>query len=358
MSKDYAAAGVDYSKIRPFKKRMQEVVERTRHFSEKRNVFVDGLGCYEYRGKDPHKWKSVTEGLGNKNHLAEWLYEHTGNTQCFEAISLDAMRMALNDVAAFGAMPVVYTDEVATGNSEWFADPGRAKSAAEGFFRGCELDGVALVGGESPSLKYLVKNYPVMSGCAVGIIAPKHRRIDNTKVRPHLCIVGAASNGLHANGASIVIDRGPSLPQGYLTQVPGGRTFIEEILKPTISYVRLVEVIQEFGVPIEGIVPGTGGGVAKLMDAIPDVSFEISEWMAVPPVFKFMQRKFGMSLESCLTTFNWGVGYYLFVSPPFVNIVCEIGEKAGYQMAHLGMVKEGPPQVDFLPEHIVLPPGQ
>ena len=48
---EYAQAGVDYSKIEPFKRAMMEVGKQTLHFPEKRGVFIDPLFDRSVRGE-------------------------------------------------------------------------------------------------------------------------------------------------------------------------------------------------------------------------------------------------------------------------------------------------------------------
>ena len=172
-------------------------------FPNKRGVFVE-VGehgaTFEYRG--PHKqhaWSSTQEGLGNKNWVAEWMYANDDRRIThYASIGIDAAMMAVNDVIAQGAMPVVYTDEVAAGDSEWFADAKRANDLADGYRIACELAGMALPAGESPSLKYLVnarapvKSAPSLSGCVTGIIAPKYR-LQSGKIGVGDCIIGVSS---------------------------------------------------------------------------------------------------------------------------------------------------------------------
>ncbi len=64
----------------------------------------------------------------------------------------------------------------------------------------------------------------------------------------------------------------------------------------------------------------------------------------------------GVSLEDCLTTFNWGIGFYIFVPEKEVDRTIEIGRKAGYELLDLGQVEEGERCVIFEPEGITLPP--
>ena len=258
MVREYAQAGVDYTKIEPFKQAMVEVGRRTSTFPNRRGVFInEGVlhahgAVYEYRSGLPHIWCKTQEGLGNKNWIAEWMYQFggTGRTH-YEGIAVDTALMAVNDVIAQGAMPVVYTDEVAAGDSEWFEDEKRSKDRASGYFRICEMAGMALPAGESPALRYLikseppVKSAPSLSGCVTGIIAPGSRIITGVKLGLGDHIVGATSSGLHSNGISLVIKRAMALPEKFLIKLLKGNTLGEEALIPTRSFVDLIEALLE-----------------------------------------------------------------------------------------------------------------
>ncbi|TSC81743.1 MAG: phosphoribosylformylglycinamidine cyclo-ligase [Parcubacteria group bacterium Gr01-1014_20] len=362
-SSEYAEAGVDYTKIEPFKRAMVEVGKKTLTFPEHRLVFVDPHdhgSTYEYRGHYPHAWAKTQEGLGNKNWIAEWMYQFAG-TGCtyYEGIGIDTALMAVNDLIACGAMPVIYTDEVAAGDSDWFKDEKRAKVLAESFYQVCKMTGMALPAGESPALRYLVKaeppvkSAPSLSGCVTGIIAPKKRRITGSiKAGDH--ILGVTSSGIHANGISLIIKRALTLPDQFLTKL-NGHTLGEEALIPTRSYVSLVKALLDEEIDIHAFLPGTGSGLSKIAFDKRPFTYRIHSWVNVPPLFKFM-RELGVSLEDCLTTFNWGIGYYVFASPNVVPEVLFIGERAGYEVHDLGVVFEGERKVVFGPEKITLPP--
>lgn len=378
---EYPDAGVNYAKIEPFKMAMIEAGKRTLNFPNRRGVFInqDALhshgGIYEFRpGKwwEIHKWIyaafrpprfcNTLEGLGNKNWIAECMYQMTGLTAYLRNPPYCTIMMAANDVTAQGALPVVYEDEVAAGDSDWFNDPARAKEMAEGYYEGCKEAGMALVAGESPALRYLikaeppVKSAPSLSGCVTGIIFPRNRLITGKEFGVGDVIVGAASTGMHANGASLIIKRGLTLPEQFLTKLPNGKTLGEEALIPTRSYVALVEALLEDGVKINAFLPGTGGGVAKIAFDKRPMTYRIHNWPKdIPQIFTFM-RELGVSLEDCLTTFNWGIGYYCFVAKKEVAHTIKVGEKAGYSMYELGRVEEGERKVIFEPENITLPP--
>jgi phosphoribosylformylglycinamidine cyclo-ligase len=369
---EYAKSGVDYTKIEPFKQAMIEVGKRTLDFPNRRGVLIEQRvlhahgAIFHYCGGLPHIWCKTQEDLGNKNWISEWMYQFSGTGRTFyEGIGVDTPLMAVNDVIVQGAMPVIYTDEVAAGDSEWFTDEKRSRDLASGYFKICKKVGMALPAGESPALRYLikaeppVKSAPSLSGCVTGIIAPSSRLITGERLRIGDHIIAVKSSGLHANGISLVIKRAMALPDKFLTKLPNGKTLGEEALIPTCSYVALVEVLLEAEVDIHAFLPGTGGGPSKVAFDKRPFTYRIQSWFdEIPPLFLFM-RELGVSIEDCLTTFNWGGGYYIFVPFEKVEQTIDIGKKAGYELIDVGKVEKGPRRVMFEPENITLsPPGE
>src|SRR4030065_1986558 len=149
-------------------------------------------------------------------------------------------------------------------------------------------------------------------------------------------IIGAASSGLHANGLSLVIKRALALKDKFLQLLPNGKTVGEEALIPTRSYVRLVEALQEKNIQIHSLLGGTGGGISKIAYAKRPFTYRVKKWVdEIPPLFQFMLQ-IGVSLEDCLTTFNWGIGFYVFVPEKEVERTLQTGRKAGYDLINLG----------------------
>ena len=374
---EYAMAGVDYSKIDPFKRIMQGMGKRTLHFPKKRGVYVHACDhgakfvCTmpQTMGGDI-TLMNVLEGLGNKNWIAEWMYANAGTgLTYYDGIGEDTAYMAVNDLISEFAMPVVYADEVAAGDSEWFADERRATALAESFFRACETAGMALAAGESPALKYLVNarlpvlSAPSLSGSVTGIISPTTRPIIPGSIKHGTNIIGVESSGIHANGISLLIKRAMELSDAFLTGVPDGKTtgktLGEEALVPTMSYVALMEALSHEQIEIHALLPGTGGGVSKIAFDRRPFTYWISEWPAeIPPIFWFIQD-LGVPLADCLTTFNWGIGYYIFAPKGSVETIMKIGRRLKYRMHHLGWVYEGERQVVFGPENsmVLYPPN-
>ena len=366
----YARAGVDYTKMEPFKMAMVEAGKKTLSFPNKRGVFVNENAThahgavFEYRGNESHIWCKTQEDLGNKNWIAEWMYEKTGKSY-YDAIAIDTALIVVNDVIAQGALPVVFTDQLEASDSSWYADEKRAKDLAQGFFRVCEEVGMAMPAGESASVRYIinprppVKSIAALSGSVTGIIAPQSRLITGQKLAAGDVIIGASSSGLHANGISLVIEKTLSLPEQFLTKLPSGKTLGEEALTPTRSYVALVEALLENNVDIHALLPGTGDGVGKIAFDKRPFTYRIRNWPEVPELMRYFDEELDVSIQDCLKTFNWGVGYYVFVPQSEAERVVAVGGRSGYEMTILGIVEKGERQVIFEPGSAILgPPGE
>ena len=256
MKSEYAKAGVDYTVMEPFKMAMIEAGRKTLKFPNRRGVYINEEAThahgavFEYRGNLPHIWCQTQEDLGNKNWIAEWMYERTGKSY-YDSIAIDTALIVVNDVIAQGAMPVVFTDQLEASESGWYGDEKRAKDFANGMLKICEEVGMALPAGESASVTYIVnpkapvKQIASLSGSVTGIIVPKENLITGQDLRVGDHIIGVASSGLHANGISLVIKKALELPEQFLTKLPNGETLGEEALIPTRSYVALIEALLE-----------------------------------------------------------------------------------------------------------------
>jgi phosphoribosylformylglycinamidine cyclo-ligase len=148
------------------------------------------------------------------------------------------------------------------------------------------------------------------------------------------------------------------LPEKFLTRLPNGNTLGEEALIPTRSYVALIESLLENEIDIHALLPGTGDGVGKLAFDKRPFTYRVHSWLPVPPLMTYFREQLGLSLTDCLKTFNWGAGYYVFVSANDAERVVKLGTEAGYAMMDVGVVEDGKREVLFEPENITLnPPG-
>jgi phosphoribosylformylglycinamidine cyclo-ligase len=262
-------------------------------------------------------------------------------------------------------MPVVFTDHIDASSSEWFGDEKRNKDLTDGFVKICEEVGMALPAGESAPLKYLTNPKPPVKDCAslsssvTGIIAPTQNLITGKDLGVGDHIIGVASSGIHSNGISLVIQKALELPEQFLTKLPNGNTLGAESLIATLSYVKLIETLQENNVVIHALLPGTGDGVGKIAFDKRPFQYRIHSWLKVPPLMEYFRDVIKVPLMDCLKTFNWGVGYYIFTPASEVDKILTLGKKAGYTLADIGVVEEGKRQTIFEPNNIILtPPGE
>ena len=367
---EYAKAGVDYTVMEPFKMAMIKAGKKTLTFPNKRGVFINRDAThahgavFEYRGKQSHIWCQTQEDLGNKNWIAEWMYQKTGKSY-YDSIAIDTALIVVNDVIAQGAMPVVFTDQLEASGSNWYKDKKRAKDFAAGFLKICKEVGMALPAGESASVTYLinpkspVREIASLSGSVIGIVAPKENLITGQELSVGDHIIGVASSGIHANGISLVIKKALELPKQFLIKIPNGKTIGEEALIPTRSYVALIEALLKNKVKIHALLPGTGDGVGKIAFDKRPFTYRIHAWLKIPPLMEYFYKNISIPLEDCLKTFNWGVGYYIFAPKEEVAKILKIGKDVGYTLADIGIVEKGKRQVIFEPGKIILtPPGK
>lgn len=381
---EYAQAGVDYSRIADFKAAMIEVSRATREFPARHNIGVvddqevsHAAGWWYMSGNCP-VFMTLTEGLGNLNYVAEWMYQQdpSGPTY-YDRIARAAALIIACDLQAHGARPFLWTDEVAAGQDAWFADQRRAADYARGCWDICRELGVWLGQGESPALRYLVntlppvRHCPTLSGSMTGIVNPRSRLITGKNVRPGDVILGAPTPFIHANGITALIRRVlgdpdpekrkdyPGLDEGFFTRLPNGRSVGDEALQPMVSYAALLDLLAHNGVTINRIVPGTGGGLAKLAVDKRPYTYKLYNWPSELPVIMQFLRELGMSWRDLATTFNCGIGMYLIVPREMATRALDLAEKNGHGLMQLGLVEEGERKVMFLAQHfdrLELPP--
>jgi phosphoribosylformylglycinamidine cyclo-ligase len=347
-SANYKSAGVDYEALDEGKRMAMARALATSQLLSARG----GRALDASRGEpafvfdfDDRTLAFVMEGLGTKSIIARHMLERHGINR-FADVAYDTVAAILNDLCCVGALPLVVNAYFATGASEWYGDTERAAALLEGWQHACMDAGCVWGGGESPSLSGLVHEADIeLAGAAVGAVPPGRRAVLGEELAPGDEIVLVASNGLHANGASLARLLVERMPEGYLTALPSGRTLGEALLDPSVMYVALVQMLVESELGVSYISHVTGHGLLKLMRPARPLTYRISELPPVPEVLAFLVDKAGLDAHDAYSTFNMGSGYAIYCEASAGQTIVTLARKLGLYAVVAGTVEQGPRQV-------------
>ena len=263
----------------------------------------------------------------------------------FADVAYDTVAAIVNDLCCVGAVPLVVNAYFATGSSDWYARPDRQAGLLRGWRRACEVAGATWGGGESPSLSGLVAADEIeLAGSAVGIV-PGGEPILGAELADGDEIVLVDSSGLHANGASLARRIATELPGGYGFELPGGATFGEALLTPSVIYVPLVRALLEADVAVHYLSHITGHGFLKLMRPRATFTYRIDTLPEVPEVLSLLVQRAGMSTAEAYRTFNMGAGFAVYCAPGHGDRVVSLAEGRGLRAHVAGRVLAGPRRV-------------
>jgi phosphoribosylformylglycinamidine cyclo-ligase len=344
MALSYEDSGVHYEQLDAFKRACQQAAQKTTDtlgaHGYHEPVAVRGESAYLIEAED-HFLAHVEEGLGTKNLVADAVQKVTG--RCFyREIGIDTVATIVNDLVTCGALPVAVAMHAAVGDSGWFADKTRAQNLVDGFAEGCRQADAAWGGGETPTLREIVRPQAiVLAGSAVGRIAPKNLRITGN-VRDGDAIVFLASSGVHTNGLTLCRKIATKLRRGYRTPVGDGRTYGEALLAPSVIYVAFVRECHRRGLKLNYAAHVTGHGWRKLMRLDEPFVYEITTVRPEPALFKFLMKSGPIELREAYATFNMGVGFAAYVAPELAHNTIAAAQAAGYDAWLAGRVwKQG-----------------
>ena len=286
------------------------------------------------------------DGVGTKLKLAIDSDKH-------DTVGIDLVAMCVNDLIVQGAEPLFFLDYFATSK----LDPEADTDIVVGIAEGCRMAGCALIGGETAELPglYAPGDYD-LAGFAVGA-AERGTLLPRADIAASDVVLGLASDGVHANGYSLVrkvFFSKRSSARSLERVLPGCDLPLgETLLEPTRIYVKpVLSVLDAYRQkrPVHAISHITGGGlIENIPRCLPgnlNVVIQRKAWKP-PAIFTHLAKKGKVPRSEMYRVFNMGIGMVLVVSRHFAGSVLRQLQDEGEPAVEIGEVVKGKGQVKF-----------
>ena len=307
----YREAGVDIAAGDAFARAIRELSQRTHSDA----VLPSGdayAGLYRLplAGLNTPLLAATCDGVGTKILVARACRSYRGLGQ-------DLVAMNVNDLLPRGARPLFFLDYLAVGKIaltiERDGDPQAVPmlDLAQGIVDACAASGCALLGGETAEMPDVYGPADCdLAGFAVGLV--DQAQVPSGEVAVGDVVLGLPSNGVHANGFSLVRRVIAQAGLDYHATPAGlDRPLGEELLRPTLLYVDPVLALLR-QVPVKAAAHITGGGLlgraAKLVRDDQRIVIDPSAY-ARPAIFDLLARLGGIAADELARTFNMGLGF-------------------------------------------------
>ncbi len=274
---------------------------------------------------------AATDGVGTKLEIAQSLNRH-------QTIGIDLVAMCVNDLVVQGAEPLFFLDYLATGR----LDVAAATQVVSGIAEGCKRAGCALIGGETAEMPgmYQASAYD-LAGFAVGAVE-RGEALTGADVGVGDVVLGLASEGVHANGYSLVRAIVAESGLAYDDPAPfdASQSLGEALLRPTRIYVKsCLEAARAGG--LKALAHITGGGLTENIPRIlPDglaVRLAGGSW-PVSPVFRWLAKSGAVSPGEMARTFNCGIGMVAICRAEDCDRLTKILRDGGENVHRIGSV--------------------
>ena len=297
----YKEAGVDIHAAAELVGDIGELRQRT----EKNRKLFGAFGLFA-AGFDLSGYKEPViftgcDGVGTKLEL---LLEH----DLLEIAGKDLVAMSINDIITTGADPIMFLDYVGVGK----LDKSQISRVISGIVDWCEACDCILAGGETAEMPGLVGDDMIeLSGFGIGA-AEKSDVVDPTSIAEGDVFIGYPSDGIHANGWSLV--------RKILSQYPDefNDEDVVSLLAPTRLYHDVLSGYRDMGIKPKAMAHITGGGLPENLERIlGDLGGELKvpEW-SLGSVQKILSH---VEINEAFSTFNMGIGWVSVLDPNDVD---------------------------------------
>lgn len=278
---------------------------------------------------------ATSDGVGTKIKIAVAANLHHG-------IGVDLVAMCVNDLVVVGAEPLFFLDYFACGR----LDTVIAQQLIAGMTEACRQVGCALISGETAEMPDLYQSGEYdLAGFAVGAVERGQQL--PTQLAAGDILLGLASDGLHANGFSLIRQIIAEQALDYAQAAPFAPqyTLAEALLVPTRLYCNSVLTASRART-IKAAAHITGGGILnKLARIIPQpwqaqINPDSWPWLEI---FRWLSQVGHLAVEETLSVFNCGIGMVLVVAPEQLALATEILTAQGEKVYQIGVITDRAP---------------
>src|SRR3990172_5481608 len=196
---DYKTVGVDSEKKEAGLDRLLDYVTRTFAFNSCKPLLPIGYFANVIDLRPLGFSVGIafsTDGVGTKLLVAQEMGR-------FDTVGIDCVAMNVNDILCVGATPISMVDYIAVSE----ADEQLLSELGKGLYRGCELAGIHLAGGELAQVAELLSKHGKgvsfdVVGTAIGTVDPNRVLIGQDLAEGDQ-LIGLESTGLHSNGFTL-----------------------------------------------------------------------------------------------------------------------------------------------------------
>lgn len=293
-----------------------------------------------------------TDGVGTKTIVAQIMDR-------YDTIGIDCVAMNVNDVLCLGAEPWSLVDYIAVQR----VDHKILEEIAKGLAKGAHEANINISGGELAQLPELLRGEESLSGIDLAgtCVGTVERRaiIDGTAVEPGNVVIGLRSSGIHSNGMTLArkafgltaeVSLGEKRRILSESNQDIGKSLGQELLEPTVIYVRPVMAMLNAGVQITGMAHITGDGFLNLPRLSADVGYVLDKLPDPQPIFKLIQQRGSVDDHDMYEIFNMGVGFCIVVRDADAPSALKIAKDNGAEGAVIGHVVADSARTVALPQ--------
>ncbi|MCK5039383.1 MAG: phosphoribosylformylglycinamidine cyclo-ligase [Candidatus Aenigmarchaeota archaeon] len=322
----YAKAGVNFNEEADTIKSLVSAVSKTLEFrNNKVGAVKSKIGHFANLIEFGDKYLVLsTDGVGSKVLVAQLIDK-------YDTVGIDMIAMCVNDVICLGAEPISLVDYLAMTKTDGKNSQKQALELGKGLCEGARQAEIAIVGGETATLKEVINGIDDkgfdLAGAVLGTV-DKDKVVLGDKIKAGDKIIGLASSGIHTNGITLA-------RKVLLGNKEDIEKYAPQILTPTTIYVKpVLDVLDKCFNDITGLANITGGGILNIARLNDKIGYKIDKWVEIPPIFKTMQEKGNVDNKEMFRTFNMGVGFVIIAKE--ADKIIDVLKKQGIKASIIG----------------------